>query len=63
MIPYKYYLIGFKAPVGTLEEYMWEVLLSFCSLMGQAILFIVAPILGPISPPNRIFGVTTWASW
>ncbi|MPC79978.1 Peptidyl-tRNA hydrolase 2, mitochondrial [Portunus trituberculatus] len=27
--------------------------------MVQAILFIVVPILGPISPPKCIFGVTT----
>ncbi|MPC41137.1 putative ubiquitin carboxyl-terminal hydrolase FAF-X [Portunus trituberculatus] len=46
-------------PVGILEEYMWEVLLCFRPLLAQAILFIVVPILGPISPSKRIFGVTT----
>ncbi|MPC12763.1 hypothetical protein E2C01_005471 [Portunus trituberculatus] len=34
-------------------------LFSFRPLVVQAILFIVVPILGPISPPKRIFGVTT----
>ncbi|MPC15945.1 hypothetical protein E2C01_008750 [Portunus trituberculatus] len=48
-----------NAPVGLLEEYMWEALFSFHPLVAQAILFIVVPILGPISPPKRIFGVTT----
>ncbi|MPC51813.1 hypothetical protein E2C01_045667 [Portunus trituberculatus] len=38
---------------------MWEALLNFHPLVVQAILFIVVPILGPISPPKRIFGVTT----
>ncbi|MPC72047.1 hypothetical protein E2C01_066340 [Portunus trituberculatus] len=47
------------APVGIREEYVWEALFSFRPLVAQVILFIVAPILGPISPPKRIFGVTT----
>ncbi|MPC76232.1 hypothetical protein E2C01_070639 [Portunus trituberculatus] len=49
-----------KAPVGILEEYMWEALFSFRTLVAQAILLTVVPILGPISPPKRIFVVTTW---
>ncbi|MPC54101.1 hypothetical protein E2C01_048008 [Portunus trituberculatus] len=45
---------------GILEEYnMWEVLFSFHLLVAQAILFIVVPVLGPITPPKRIFGITT----
>ncbi|MPC55522.1 Solute carrier family 23 member 2 [Portunus trituberculatus] len=50
------------APVDILEEYMREALFSFRPLVAQTILFIVVPILGPIStpkPPKRIFGVTT----
>ncbi|MPC22774.1 hypothetical protein E2C01_015800 [Portunus trituberculatus] len=47
------------APVGILKEYMWKALFSFHPLVVQAILFIVVPILGPISPPMCIFGVTT----
>ncbi|MPC85967.1 hypothetical protein E2C01_080774 [Portunus trituberculatus] len=38
---------------------MWEELLSFRPLVVQAILFIVVPILGPISAAKRIFDVTT----
>ncbi|MPC70099.1 hypothetical protein E2C01_064337 [Portunus trituberculatus] len=45
------------APVALLEEYL-EALFSFHPLVAQAILFIVVPILGPISSPKRIFGVT-----
>ncbi|MPC63569.1 hypothetical protein E2C01_057668 [Portunus trituberculatus] len=48
------------APVGILEEHVWEVLFSFRPLVTQAILLIVVPILEPISPPKLIFGVTTW---
>ncbi|MPC69717.1 hypothetical protein E2C01_063948 [Portunus trituberculatus] len=36
---------------------VWEALSSFHLLAAQAILFIVVPILGPISSPKRIFGV------
>ncbi|MPC94301.1 hypothetical protein E2C01_089465 [Portunus trituberculatus] len=38
---------------------MREALFSFRPLVAQAILFIVVPILWPISPPKRMFGVTT----
>ncbi|MPC42369.1 hypothetical protein E2C01_035989 [Portunus trituberculatus] len=49
------------APVGILEEYMWEALFSFHPLVVQAILFIVVGILGSISLAKCIFGVTTWS--
>ncbi|MPC22540.1 hypothetical protein E2C01_015557 [Portunus trituberculatus] len=53
---------GGERPIASVdihEEYMWEALFNVCPLVVQAILFIVAPILGPISPPKHIFGVTT----
>ncbi|MPC49125.1 hypothetical protein E2C01_042919 [Portunus trituberculatus] len=39
--------------------YVWEALFSFRPLVAHTILFIVVPILGAISPPKHIFGVTT----
>ncbi|MPC46022.1 hypothetical protein E2C01_039730 [Portunus trituberculatus] len=50
-------------PLDIIEEYVWKAQFSFHTLVVQAILFIailfiVIPILGPISPPKRIFGVT-----
>ncbi|MPC72807.1 hypothetical protein E2C01_067121 [Portunus trituberculatus] len=47
------------ALVGLLQEYLLEALFIFRPSVAQAILFIVVSILGPISPPKRIFGVAT----
>ncbi|MPC86263.1 hypothetical protein E2C01_081086 [Portunus trituberculatus] len=49
----------FIVPVGILEEYMWEALFSFRPLVALAISFIMIPLLGSISSPKGIFGVTT----
>ena len=55
-----FFMLWSIAPVGIHEEHMWEALLSFHLLVAQAILLILVPILGHISPPKLIFGVTTW---
>ncbi|MPC45068.1 hypothetical protein E2C01_038752 [Portunus trituberculatus] len=45
-------------PVGTLEECIGSVV-KLLPTNDKAILFIVVPISGPISPPKLILGVTT----
>ncbi|MPC33885.1 hypothetical protein E2C01_027252 [Portunus trituberculatus] len=50
-----FFMLQPMAPVGILEDYMWEALFSFLPLVAQAVLFKVVSISGPISPPKSIF--------